>query len=177
MTIYSDSSILTEGDVKFLLNLLPNNLEPLPDIYLFENCQSVVSLIGAHASLFERYSLLKSIIQKGVFSTFNFKHNIIFIYLFNLPYKDKHLVKLHGAYCLFHEIRHHQQYSLNKQQFHSYSLNSGPYSQQWVEKDANQFAVRWMRKNQKSINEKFHLSHSSWDIRVNEHNRLRIVAI
>ncbi|NRD76166.1 hypothetical protein HPT25_01410 [Bacillus sp. BRMEA1] len=176
MAVFSDSTVLSKADVKFLLELLPIQKSPLPDIYIFDHWKTISQYTNTKKNLYSQYSLLKSIIQNRVFSTYNFKYNMIFIYLFNLPYSDPYLTKLHGAYCLYHEIRHQQQFFENNTQFDVFPPESSFYSHIWVEKDANQYAVKWMRKNRPLINQQFKLQHLAWDIGVNEHNRLRIIA-
>jgi hypothetical protein len=176
MAVFSYSTILSEGDVKFLLDLLPKHHPLIPDIYIFEDWKTVSSLTSLESKPFEQYSLLKTIVHNGIFSTYNYKFNMIFIYLFNLPYPDPFLTKLHGIYCLFHEMRHYQQFSSRKNHYLSQLSDLSSYSNLWVEKDANKFAVKWMRRNRWVINDKFQLHHLTWDIRVNEKNRLRIIA-
>jgi hypothetical protein len=174
MSIYSDSTILTADDVKFLLDLLPSPQAPKPNIYIFSDSKSPLSLTNKKRNLAQHYYLLKSIVQNGIFSTFNYKHNMIFIYLFNLPYQDTASIKLHGSFCLFHEMRHCQQYNENERTFLSGLSKTSPYSHLSVEKDANNYAVKWLRRHRKTINEHFKLHHLTWDIKVNHHNRLRI---
>jgi hypothetical protein len=174
MSIYSDSNILTAEDVKFLLDLLPLPQYVSPTIYIFNDWKSALSLTNNKFTLDQQYYLLKSIVHRGVFSTYNYKYNMIFIYLFNLPYHDPISIKLHGAFCLFHEIRHNQQYNSSKTAFLSDLTRPSAYSHLWVEKDANNYALKWLRRNLRIINERFDLHHVAWDFKVSPNNRLRI---
>jgi hypothetical protein len=181
LAIYSNSSILAEDDVQFLLDLLPKFNERTPDIYIIDKWETIANLIDLEENLFERYSLLKKIVKNSVFSTYNYKYNMIFIYLFNLPYRDPFLRKLHGVFCLFHEMRHHQQFIFDRNGLTTQNLKppafttQSSYSFSWVEKDANKHAVKWMRRNRKAINSQLKLHSFQWDIGVNDHNRLRII--
>ena len=177
MTVFSYSTILSEGDVKFLLDLLPKHQPPVPDIYIFDDWKAVSLLTSFKNKPLEQYNLLKTIVHNGVFSTYNYKYNMIFIYLFNLPYQDLFLIKLHGVYCLYHEMRHHQQFNSSKNRFLSQLSDLSSYSNLWVERDANKYAIKWMRQNRWLINDRFQLHHLSWEIRLNEKRRLRIFAI
>jgi hypothetical protein len=176
MAVFSYSTILSKCDVKFLLDLLPKHQPPAPDIYIFDDWKTVSLVTNLKNKPFDQYSLLKTIVHNGIFSTYNYKYNTIFIYLFNLPYQDPLLTKLHGVYCLFHEMRHYQQISCSKNQILSQLSDLSSYSNLWVEKDANKYAVKWMRRNRWFIDDKFQLHHLPWDIRVNPNNRLRIIA-
>lgn len=181
MAIYGDSQILPDNEVDFLLDLLPISKKHTPDIYIFDNWRTIVSLTGENSDLSSLYYLVRDIVRSSTFSTYNYQRGVIFIYLFNLPYKDSFQKKLHGTFCLFHEIRHHLQFMTDQSQF----LTSLPnpqssdfsYNLSWVEKDANKFAVKWMRRNRREINDKFHLSSIQWDVGVNEKNKLRILQV
>ncbi len=176
LAIYSHSSILTENEIDFLLDLLPISYRSTPDIYIFDGWQEIATL---SENLSARYYLLKHLVKSSIFSTYNYQQSKIFIYLFNLPYQDPLLKKLHGVFCLFHEMRHHHQFTTNKHKF--LQALSGPpllgssYSFSWVEKDANKHAIKWMRKNRNKINHQFQLHFYQWDIGVNEQNKLRIL--
>lgn len=181
MAIYSDSSILAEDEVQFLLDLLPRFNERTPDVYVIDKWDSITDLIGLEDNLYDRYKLLKNIVKSAIFSTYNYKYNMIFIYLFNLPYRDPFLRKLHAVFCLFHEMRHHQQFLFDRNRLlteltdpSSFTTQSS-YSFSWVEKDANKHAVKWMRRNRGAINRQFKLGSFRWDVGVNEQNRLRII--
>jgi hypothetical protein len=181
MAIFSDSSILAKDEVQFLLDLLPKFNERTPDVYVIDNWETITSLVGLEENLFDRYKLVKSIVKNSIFSTYNYKYNMIFIYLFNLPYRDPFLTKLHAVFCLFHEMRHHQQFMFEQSRLLDDITDSSSftamasYSFSWVEKDANKHAVKWMRRNRKAINSKFKLDSLQWDVGVNDHNRLRII--
>jgi hypothetical protein len=174
MSIFSDTNILTADDVNFLLDLLPPPLLDTPDIHIFKNWKFALTRSNKNIDLYKEYNLLKSIVQQGIFSTYNYQFNIIFIYLFNLPYPDPVSIKLHGAFCLFHEMRHHQQFTNSKTTFLSERSKTSSYSHLWVEKDANNYALKWLRRNREEINERFQFDHLTWDFRVNPNNRLRI---
>lgn len=179
MAVYSHSLILPEKEIDFLLDLLPISKKHTPDIYIFDRWQSIVSLAGKNSDISSRYNLFKNIIRSSIFSSYNYKQSMIFIYLFNLPYQEPFLKKLHGVFCLFHEIRHHHQFITEESHFltslSDQSLTDSSYSLSWVEKDANKYAVKWMRRNRREINEKFQLPTPQWDVGVNEKNKLRIL--
>lgn len=176
MAVYSSSQILPEKEILFLLDLLPNSQPSAPDIYIFDDWNTISALNGMKSNLYSRYNLLKHLVKSSIFSTYNYEQKKIFIYLFNLPYKDPFLKKLHGAFCLFHEMRHHHQFTTNKHQFLFEHPQKSPfYSLSWAEKDANKFAVKWLRLNRIKINEQFQLHTHCWDIGVNEQNKLRIL--
>ncbi len=177
MAIFSDSSMLPGEEVQFLLDLLPKFNERTPDVYVIDRWETVAALTGFENNLGQRYKILKEIVHSSIFSTYNYRHNTIFIYLFNLPYRNPFLTKLHAVFCLFHEIRHHQQFFFERNRLladHVAAKKGPAYSFSWVEKDANKFAVKWMRRNRKAINEKFKLHKIRWDVGVND-NRLRII--
>ncbi|MDR7002350.1 hypothetical protein [Neobacillus niacini] len=179
MAIYSHSSILTENEIDFLLDLLPTSHSRTPDIYIFDGWQGITTQTEKGSDLSARYYLLKHLVKSSIFSSYNYQQCKIFIYLFNLPYQDPLLKKLHGVFCLFHEMRHHHQFTTNEHKFLQ-SLTGSPllgvsYSFSWVEKDANRHAIKWMRRNRKKINDQFQLHFHQWDIGVNEQNKLRIL--
>lgn len=182
MTIFSDSSILDEEEVQFLLDLLPKFDERTPDVFIVDRWKSIAELTGKQSDLYGRYTIMKKIVKTKTFSAYNYEHNIIFVYLFNLPYRDPFLTKLHAVFCLFHEMRHHQQFCFNRSRLLSHlddlstAVNLSSYSFSWAEKDANKHAVKWMRINRKAINEKFKLHSFRWDVGVNTNKRLRIIS-
>lgn len=165
-------NIFSEQEVFHMMNLLPENKFSMPKIFLLEEWKQVYDYLEK-SNLYQEYTILRNIVKKRIFSSYNYQFQTIFIYMFNLPYEDTNLKKLHSIFCLYHELRHHHQYMNDPDQFYHHLPERNAYNQSWIERDANEFAADWMQKNRKLINQSLQLEKSDWEIGIQE-NHLRI---
>ncbi|WP_026695470.1 hypothetical protein [Peribacillus kribbensis] len=165
-------SILSKGDVHYLIGLLPHKNIVMPSIYLFEQWKDIHSYTMKR-NVYREYQILKHIVKNKIFSIYNYQYQSVFLYMFNLPYDSRTLKVLHSIFCLYHELRHHEQYTTQKARFLHNLPEPGCYHAAWTEEDANEFAAEWLLKNRTSINQRFGFRETSWEIGILE-NRLRV---
>ena len=67
LTIISDSSILDEEEVQFLLDLLPKFDERTPDVFIVDRWKSIAELTGKQSDLYDRYTIMKKIVRQRLF--------------------------------------------------------------------------------------------------------------
>lgn len=88
----------------------------------------------------------KSIINGATCAAYLTGSKMIHVYSFNIKkHTEKKYLKQHIIYSILHEIRHNYQSIYAPKKFNreaNYYISSGEgYSQQWIERDANKFAI------------------------------------
>jgi hypothetical protein len=154
--------IISTEEIEKCIDLLHEDYKTLnPTIRVFKNKIAMIpELLKIKSECFDDY---KYIMSGNTHAQYNSNSNLIDIFIFNhlKRYKNKEerrkYLKLYIIFNLYHELRHSYQdkyknFKFEKERKHYISYGNG-YKSQWIERDANRFAVRMMEKHRENINE------------------------
>lgn len=156
--IRNKSKVFNQQEIEELLNLLHpvySDLGITLTIY-----DKKLSVIRDWLNIFKGYVLsptLKAALKRQIGG--NHFEGVIGIFPFNYYYSNpdnkENKMKLFMLYDIIHEVRHAYQRVHKEKEYNSPYLGAGNkgYHSQWIERDANKFAQRYMDKNKEKIND------------------------
>lgn len=147
MIIENNSSFLSDHELNSLLNLLDeDHLASVRKIVLFRNKMEVVKFFKSNFKII-------SYVLRSKFMGFESDGNIfLFPFLLDRFKVEKDDEKFLLVHILFHEVRHsYQRNNLTAKLSDDFRLESKNYSEQWEEKDANDFAYQIINENRPQI--------------------------
>ena len=147
--------MISREEVDDCIGLLhPNYIDQCP-IYIFNSFRE--HLVWSVRKMdIDIIQLIKAFRGKTT-GMYNSKKKYIHMYAFNFKSIDKRYIKLCIIHTLYHELRHCFQFNhkINKWKGrlanNQFSIDDPNYRQAPIEKDANKFAARMMRKHSEEI--------------------------
>ncbi|MGG3890259.1 DUF3920 family protein [Metabacillus fastidiosus] len=155
--VINHSKIITKNEIQSILNLLHSDYDNLgAEITIYKNKYQPLLRVLNPCKSGLHYETFKMVFKRIIGG--NHFRGIISLFPFNHYFKSDEEYKLFLTYDILHEIRHAYQRIHKEKKYHVHNQNyidatKSGYANQWLERDANQFATRMMNKYKNKINE------------------------